>query len=166
MDDDTGAEAAPVDKSDEAADASADAKPDPALAETPRTTSVVESIDSPAVAERRAAAIAATASDGAGDSASVPEPASGEAPEDPADGNGHDVSTGAEGEGGPETVNGGDGGEDSPADPSLTDAIDAMNAVPTADGGPRVIVQQVGPINGHEAGGDPLDIPEFLRRVH
>ena len=55
VDDDTGAETAPVDKSDEAADASADAKPDPALAETPRTTSVVESIDSPAVAERRAA---------------------------------------------------------------------------------------------------------------
>ena len=41
-----------------------------------------------------------------------------------------------------------------------------MNAVPTADGGPRVIVQTVGPVNGHEAGADPLEIPEFLRRVH
>ena len=41
-----------------------------------------------------------------------------------------------------------------------------MNAVPTADGGPRVIVQTVGPVNGHEAGDDALEIPEFLRRVH
>ena len=41
-----------------------------------------------------------------------------------------------------------------------------MNAVPTADGGPRVIVQTVAPVNGYEAGADPLEIPEFLRRVH
>ena len=41
-----------------------------------------------------------------------------------------------------------------------------MNAVPTADGGPRVIVQQVGPVNGQAADEDPLEIPEFLRRVH
>ena len=63
-------------------------------------------------------------------------------------------------------MTGGGGGEDSPADPSVADAIDAMNAVPTADGGPRVIVQTVGPVNGHEPGDDPLEIPEFLRRVH
>ena len=63
-------------------------------------------------------------------------------------------------------MNGGGEGEDGPADPSVADAIDAMNAAPTADGGPRVIVQTVAPVNGHEAGGDPLEIPEFLRRVH
>ena len=71
-------------------------------------------------------------------------------------------------------MNGQGGGEDRPADPSAADAIDAMNRVPTADGGPRVIVQTVGPVNGHEipppadtgTGADPLDIPEFLRRVH
>ena len=165
-DDDTGSGTAPVDKPDEAADAPSDAKADPAPAEKPRTTSVVESIESPAVAERRAAALAATASDGDGDAASLPEPTGGNAPEGPANGNGHDVSTGAEGEGGSESANGRGEGEDSPADPSIADAIDAMNAVPTADGGPRVIVQQVGPVNGQVPGEDPLEIPEFLRRVH
>ncbi len=68
------------------------------------------------------------------------------------------------------------------------EAIDAMNAVPVAGGGPRVIVSTVGingdggteaspetdptvppvPGNGHDAvsdsGGDALDIPAFLRR--
>ena len=62
--------------------------------------------------------------------------------------------------------------------------IDATNAVPTADGGPRVIVQTAGPDddgtggdtpdvdpsappvpgNGHDTGGDPLEVPAFLRR--
>ena len=163
-DDDTAAEAAPADRPADAPDASGDANPAPA--DKPRKTSVVESIESPAVAEQRAAALAAAASDGAGEAAAAPEPDGGEAPEGPADGNGHDVSTGAEGEAGPEPVNGGGEGEDGPADPSVADAIDAMNAVPTADGGPRVIVQTVGPVNGHEAGADPLEIPEFLRRVH
>ena len=50
--------------------------------------------------------------------------------------------------------------------PTVAEAIDAMNAVPTADGGPRVVVQHVGPVDGHEPADDPLDIPEFLRRVH
>ena len=109
----------------------------PAPADKPCKTSVVESIESPAVAEQRAAALAAATSDGTG-----------------------------EGEAGPETVNGGGEGGDGPADPSVADAIDAMNAVLTADGGPRVIVQTVAPVNGHEAGADPLEIPEFLRRVH
>ena len=76
------------------------------------------------------------------------------------------MSTAAEGEGGSELANGRGEGEDSPADPSIADAIDAMNAVPTADGGPRVIVQQAGPVNGQAPGEDPLEIPEFLRRVH
>lgn len=136
----------------------------------PRTSlprpSVVESIESPDVAERHHAARADTAADGAGESASVPERNGGAAPQGPANGNGHDVSTGAEGECGPEPANGRGGGEDSPAEPSIADAIDAMNAVPTADGEPRVIVHHVGPINGQAAGEDPLDIPEFLRRVH
>ena len=163
-DDDTAAEAAPADRPADTPDASGDANPAPA--DKPRKTSVVESIESPAVADQRAAALAAAASDGAGEAAPAVEADGGEAPEGPADGNGHDVSTGAEGEGGPEPVNGGGEGEDGPADPSVADAIDAMNAVPTADGGPRVIVQTVGPVNGREAGDDPLEIPEFLRRVH
>ena len=164
--DDTGTQAASGDNSDAGTDASVDATDEPAPEEKSRTTSVVESIESPDVAERRASALAATAADGAADSPSVPEPDSGEDPGGPADGNGHGASTGAEGEGGPKAANGRGGGEDSPADPSLADAIDAMNAVPTADGGPRVIVQQVGPVNGHDDGKDPLEIPEFLRRVH
>ena len=145
-------------------DASGDADPGPA--DKPRKTSVVESIESPAVADRRAAALAAAASNGIGEAAPAVEPEGGEATEGPASGNGHDASTGAEGEAGPKPVTGGAEGEDGPADPSVADAIDAMNAVPTADGEPRVIVQTVGPVNGHEAGDDPLEIPEFLRRVH
>ncbi len=55
----------------------------------------------------------------------------------------------------------------------LAAAIDAANRVPTADGGPRVVVAHVGPgtesdpapANGHDPSGDPLEIPEFLRRV-
>ena len=164
VDDDTATEAAPADKPADTPDASGDANPAPA--DKPRKTSVVESIESPAVAEQRAAALAAAASDGTGESAAAPEPDGGKAPEGPANSNGHDVSTGAEGEAGPEPVNGGGEGEDGPADPSVADAIDAMNAVPTADGEPRVIVQTVAPVNGHEAGADPLEIPEFLRRVH
>ena len=56
--------------------------------------------------------------------------------------------------------------------------IDAMNAVPTAAGGPRVIIQTVGldddgtdgtpappvPGNEHDTAGDPLEVPTFLRR--
>ena len=64
------------------------------------------------------------------------------------------------------------------------EAIDAMNAVPVASGGPRVIIRTVGleddddhdaspepdpsahalPGNGHDTGGDPLEVPAFLRR--
>ena len=100
------------------------------------------------------------------DASAGPEADCARAPEGPAEGNGHDASTVAEGEAGPEPVNGDGRGEDGPADPSVADAIDAMNAVPTADGGPRVIVQTVGPVNGRAPDSDPLDIPEFLRRVH
>ena len=108
----------------------------------------------------------ADATAGTGDSSAAPEPDASEAAEGPASGNGHAASTGAEGEAGPEPVNEGGEGQDSPADPPVADAIDAMNAVPTADGGPRVIVQTVGPVNDRAPGENPLDIPEFLRRVH
>ena len=125
------------------ADASGGAKAEATPEEKPRTTSVVESIESPGVAERRAAARAepqARNSNGE----SVPAPDAGETAAE--------ADTGANGNG--------------HAGPAHADAIDAMNAVPTADGGPRVIVQQVGPVNGREASADPLEIPEFLRRVH
>ena len=115
-------------------------------------------------AETQDASADATA--GTADACADPEADGARAPQGSAEGNGHDASTVAEGEGGPEPVNGEGGGEDGPADPSLADAIDAMNAVPTADGGPRVIVQTVGPVNGEAPDSDPLDIPEFLRRVH
>ena len=49
--------------------------------------------------------------------------------------------------------------------PSVSDAIDAMNAVPTADGGPRVMVHHVGAANGHADMDETLDIPAFLRRT-
>ena len=62
-------------------------------------------------------------------------------------------------------MTGGEGSEEGEADPSIADAIDAMNALPTADGGPRVIVRRVGPVNGGDAGNNALKIPGFLRRV-
>ena len=97
--------------------------PDPVPADAPRRTSVVESIDSPAVAERLALAR------------------------------------------------------------TRQDEVDALNAVPEADGGPRVIVRAEGfeadgngeaspdadpsmpPTggNGHDAG-DTVEVPAFLRR--
>ena len=48
-------------------------------------------------------------------------------------------------------------GGDAPAGGELARAIDAMNAVPTADGSPRVIVQGFDTVNG-----EGTDIPEFL----
>ena len=139
------------------ADASEDATAQAESEDKPRTTSVVESIDSPAVAERLAAARAADASDGSSDSA---EPAPGDAhvPDGPANGDGHAAPSHAEGEAGPEPVNGRDGPEEPPAAPADADAIDTMDAVPA--------VPPAGHVNGHAVGDDALDIPEFLRRVH
>ena len=76
-----------------------------------------------------------------------------------------------------------DSTEPDPLPPSVRDAVDAMNQVPTADGGPRVIINTVGfenepateetsegdtpppPANGADtADGDPYEIPAFLRR--
>ena len=52
--------------------------------------------------------------------------------------------------------------------------IDAVNSVPTADGGPRIIVATTGgaqdagevPTNGQDPSGEATEIPEFLRKVH
>ena len=52
-------------------------------------------------------------------------------------------------------------GGDAQAPTELARAVDALNAVPTADGGPRVIVQGIGSANGQ--GGEGVDLPEFLR---
>ena len=52
-------------------------------------------------------------------------------------------------------------GGDAPARGELAQAVDALNAVPTADGSPRVIVQGIESANGHD--GEGIDIPEFLR---
>ena len=149
------------------ADASGDATADTAPAEKPRTTSVVESIESPGVAARRAAARAEVDARN-GDAETVPAPDAGEPAAEAdtgANGNGHAAPVQDEAEAGAEPANG-KGLEDGQAEPSVADAIDAMNRVPTADGGPRVIVQTVGPVNGEAPADDPLDIPEFLRRVH
>ena len=82
------------------------------------------------------------------------------APQGAASGNGHGDPSDTTVEGGPVSVNGSGGGD--PDKPSIADAVDAVNAVPTADGGPRVVVHHVGPVNGEN---DPLEIPAFLRRV-
>jgi len=166
-DEDAGTEpAAATPPAGDAPDASGEAKAGSAPEDRPRTPSVVESIESPAAAAQRAAALAAARSNGNGASHGAPQPGDGEAPDDPAGGNGHAAPVHPEGEAGPEPANGAGGGEDRPAEPPVADAIDAMNAVPTADGGPRAVVRTVGPVNGTEAGDEALEVPEFLRRVH
>ena len=123
------------------ADPAPDAKPVKAVeppADPPRTASVVESIESPAVAERRAAALAPDAK-----------------------GNGHTE------------------GEQQQADPGAGDADDRANAghldagvsEVAPDSGAPDIPATVGamppaPTNGHDTAPDPLEIPEFLRRIH
>ena len=52
--------------------------------------------------------------------------------------------------------------------------IDAVNSVPTADGGPRIILATTGgaqdagqaATNGQDPSGEAAEIPEFLRKVH
>jgi len=141
-------------------DGSGDAAQVPAAEDRPRTSSGGERIESPA------AALAAAKSNGNGASHGTRAPGDAEAPDGFADGNGHAAPGRPEGEAGPEPVNGRGGGEDRPAEPSIADAIDAMNAVPTADGGPRVVVRSVGPVHGTGAGTAAPDLPAFLRRVH
>ncbi len=52
-------------------------------------------------------------------------------------------------------------GGDAQAPTELARAVDALNAVPTADGSPRVIVHGIDLANGQ--GGEGIDLPEFLR---
>ena len=52
-------------------------------------------------------------------------------------------------------------GGDAQAPTELARAVDALNAVPTEDGSPRVIVQGIDSVNGQ--GSEGIDIPEFLR---
>ena len=52
-------------------------------------------------------------------------------------------------------------GGDAPSGGELARAVDAMNAVPTADGSPRVIVHGIDLANGQ--GEQENDVPEFLR---
>ena len=157
--DDANAEPATAAQPAQPADASEDATAEPESAERPRTTSMVESIDSPAVAERLAAARAAGASDGNGESV-APAPGGAEVPDGPANGNGHADPARTEGEASPEPVNGRDGKEESPAEPVDADGVDAMDAVPAHRDDPDATVQQVGRVNGQTAAGDALEIPE------
>ena len=152
VEDDANTEPAAADEPAKPAAASEDATAQAEPEEKPRTTSVVESIDSPAVAERLAAARAASASDD-GSGSGVDETQSPEG-----QGDGRAIPSHAEGEGGPEPVNGEDASEEAPADPTVAGAIDAMDAVPAMPPADRV--------NGHAAVDDALEIPEFLRRVH
>ena len=149
-------------------------------ADPPRRTSVVESIESPDVAARRAKALAdrangdgrpaeaepaePAAKSGTVETAPETEPSEGDGPET---GNGHTGSAPEPDEAAAAPASGPNADEpgDGQPEPSIADAIDAMNAVPTADGGPRVIVHGVGAANGHDAPPDPMEIPEFLRRV-
>ena len=131
-------------------------------ADPPRRTSVVESIESPDVAARRAEALAARANGDGRPAEAEPEEADAGSTTKESDPDGNGTAT----EAAPETEpSEGEGPEDERPEPSIADAIDAINAVPTADGGPRVIVHGAGAVNGHDAPPDPLEIPEFLRRV-
>ncbi len=87
--------------------------------------------------------------------------------EDSETGNGHAGSAPEpeEAAAAPDTGASGDEPGNGQPEPSVADAVDAINAVPTADGGPRAIVHGAGAANGHDAPPDPLEIPEFLRRV-
>ncbi len=99
-------------------------------------------------------------------------------------GNGHDES-GADGAQDPHDATDAPGGDaDVHGDPDagteeaavpgdLGAMIDAVNSVPTADGGPRIILATTGsasdagqaPTNGHDPSVEPAEIPEFLRDV-
>ena len=122
---------------------SADASADP-----PQSVSIVESIEAPEVAERRAAAIDANGNEN-GTAASTGDEI------DPTVGD--DDRTGEAD--GPDAEAAG-----TPTPQEIVDAVETPSTVPTADGSPSAIVSHVGRVNGHDAG-DGLDIPEFLRRV-
>ena len=99
-----------------------------------------------------------------------PEAETAEAAELPAEGspsgNGHGTAVHEQAETRAEPAGGNGAPGEVPAEPTVAEAIDAMNRVPTADGGPRVIVQTAGPVDGTGAGGEAPEVPEFLRGVH
>ena len=99
-------------------------------ADPPPTSAVVESIDSPAEAERVSAA------------------------RDAANGNGHAAPAG------PETAPAGGDADDDGQDAGTADAALPPDVAGAADPMPPAH------INGRDAALDPLEIPEFLRRVH
>ena len=118
------------------AGAAADAKSPETPADPPRTNSVVESVEAPAVAERRAAERATGNGNGNGNGS----------------GNGHATPAA------PETDSAaGDHGSDARGDGPESGAAEPAKPADIA-------ARHPGPVNGHDAG-DGLDIPEFLRRV-
>ena len=106
------------------------------------------------------------------DAKADPVPGGTDAAEAPAHDKGKGAPVHAEAEAGAEPVNGDGAPEEAPAEPAIAQAIDAINRVPTADGGPRAIVQIVGPVNGSDdpppagTGDEMPEVPEFLRGVH
>ncbi len=123
-------------------------------------------------AEAEAAEPPADGAQRSGDAEGDPVPGDTKVPEGPADGNGHAAPVHEEAEAGAEPVNGDEASEEVPVEPGIAEAIDAMNRVPTSDGGPKVIVRTVGPVDGSDdpppagTADDMPEVPEFLRRVH
>ena len=119
--------------------------------------------DSPAAQATEPPAHGAPAS---GDAKADPAPGDSEAAEAQANGGRHGAAVHEHAEAGAELAGGDVTSEQVPAEPTVAEAIDAMNRVPTADGGRRVIVQTVGPVDGTGAGDEAPEVPEFLRGVH
>ena len=145
-DDNTAAAAPATDASVSDADASSDAatvNTAEAPAEAPRTASAVESIESPAAAERRAAALAANDS-GNGSAHAVPA----EQEADPAHGDRAGDATDGALPGEPDVA-----AADTPPESGAADIDGTAGAMPPV------------PMNGRDGAPDPLEIPEFLRRV-
>ena len=99
--------------------------------------------------------------------------ASADAKADPVPGaNGHGAPVHGEAEAGAERADGDGAPEEVAAEPGIAGAIDAMNRVPTADGGPFGVERTVGLVNGSGdpppagTGDDMPEVPAFLRRVH
>ena len=179
VDDGAGEEPAPAARPEDSANGQASAAGDgasgagsddtgvePAPVDGPRPVSAVESIDSPAVAERLAAARAAPASNTGNGGMPAGERESDGAEDRAANGNGSDGGVEA---GTPDAG-------DVPAGSDLAREIDALNAVACADGGPRIVVRTEGfdadrpGGNGRDSlprtgsGDDLMEIPAFLRR--
>ena len=100
----------------------ADAESPETPADPPRTNSVVESIEAPAVAQRRAAELAAANGNGSGNGSGNSPAAPAEAAPDPADGHADGAGTAGD-----------------PGDGAADDA-------------PPVVPRHTGPMNGHDAG--------------